>query len=398
MERFGAAVLVVVVAVVAAGCGGGMPAGEPETEAGAPAASGWTELPRGPLSPREAATGVWTGGEVLVVGGSDASPCPPSADCPLPETPPLLDGAAFDPASRTWRSIAPAPIPIGWASAAAVGDTTYYWVTDGGRPGERPAFLAYRISADRWDELPLPADEASWYALVAAGERLVAVNGSDEYGERPDFVFDAATETWAELPDDPQTDGFDRVMLWTGSELLLLDHELVPNPGSEKPSLPRIAAFDFETETWRRLPDSEDVLGAGPWLATNERVVFAGLGTADGGNNDWGREYPLGGILDLASGTWSELPQFPLEVTDSTFASGVVSNRAATYWGTNGWVLDLATDDWLELPEPAPEVHVGGRTVVAAGTDLFAFGGARFDSGTDFEGELLAEAYLWSPR
>lgn len=73
-------------------------------------AAAWGELPAPPLSPRETPTGFWTGEEVVLVGGSDAPPCPPTAACTVPRVAPLADGAAYDPATGAWRAIADAPV------------------------------------------------------------------------------------------------------------------------------------------------------------------------------------------------------------------------------------------------------------------------------------------------
>jgi hypothetical protein len=351
------------------------------------------------LSPRQFATGVWTGDEVLLIGGSDAPPCHPSAECATPETPPLADGAALDPDTGAWRAIAPAPLPIGWADAVVVGETAYLWIPGGPRPGERPAFLAYDIAGDRWSELPPPTEETGWYGIEAAGDLIVAFSGSDEQGERPDFVFDVTTGAWTQLPDDPNTDAFDRTMAWSGSELVLFDHELVPKPNSAEPSLVRVSAYDLEAGTWRDLPDSE-ILYSGPWLAAGSSLVNPTLGNADGGEVDnWGRSYPYGGVLDVATGEWSALPDPPVPVDDSTFSAGAFTADTALYAGDNGWVLDLTKNVWIDPPPPRDsDGWAGGQTVVAAGTDLFVFGGARIANGASAEVELLAVAWLWSPR
>ena len=112
------------------------------------------------------------------------------------------------------------------------------------RPQAPSAFLAYRIDDDRWDELALPPEDPHAYQLVTAGERIVAHSWGDEPREIPDFVLDPGSETWSELPDDPLSPGFDRVMRWSGGELLLFDHELVDNPRGELPL--RGAALDLE--------------------------------------------------------------------------------------------------------------------------------------------------------
>ncbi|MGH9039770.1 MAG: hypothetical protein ACRDZ3_06030, partial [Acidimicrobiia bacterium] len=217
--------LLVAFAALTAGCG----SADPAQPAAAQPDDRWERLPDPPLTPRNGAVGAWTGDEVIVVGGDEWS-CPPNASCAVPEFPPLADGAAYDPDSDTWRSIADAPVPFAWAETAVLGDTVYFWLPATGRVGTRPAFLGYSPATDTWAELAGPGVQAtdSWYRLVAAGDRLVAWAGSDEQGERPDWSFDPAAATWAQLPDDPLSDAFDREMAWAGDRIVLFDHELVP--------------------------------------------------------------------------------------------------------------------------------------------------------------------------
>ena len=117
-------------AVVVAGCG---TPGRTGPASSAPAER-WERLPDPPLSPRNGTVSVWTGDEVLVVGGDEWS-CPPNASCATPEFPPLGDGAAYDPEAKTWRSIADAPVPFAWAETAVIDGTVYFWVPETSRPG-----------------------------------------------------------------------------------------------------------------------------------------------------------------------------------------------------------------------------------------------------------------------
>lgn len=149
----------------------------------------WEELPAPPLSPRARVVGVWTGSEVLLVGG-DTWLCPPNASCVAPDEPPLSDGAALDPDTGSWRAIAPSPLPFSYASTAVLGDDVYFLVESGdGVAGARPVLLKYSLPDDRWEELPGPP-RAGLGSLVAAGEVLVAFAGSDEQGEVPDQFYD----------------------------------------------------------------------------------------------------------------------------------------------------------------------------------------------------------------
>ena len=68
-----------------------------------PASRSWRALPASPLKARFGHRMVWTGREAIVWGGSVASNGPdPLAGYPR-------DGAAYDPATNTWRTLMPAP-------------------------------------------------------------------------------------------------------------------------------------------------------------------------------------------------------------------------------------------------------------------------------------------------
>lgn len=331
----------------------------------------WRELPAPPISPREHPTGFWTGQEVVLVGGSDAPPCPPNASCRPAKTPPLADGAAYDPATGTWRSIAEAPVGFAWAEKALIGSTAYLWIVGEPRRPEAPsAFLAYRSDADRWEKLPLPtSDGAGWYHLGAAGDRVVAYTSSDEDRERPDFVFDPGSVTWSELPDDPLSPGFDRVLASNGDELVLFDHELVPNPGGDgSPASHRGATFDLDSRQWRVLEDPEEESAGLVW-------------TVDRG---W--------IVDPA---FAET--HPTQDGEPAVA-GVLGEFGSRYYGTtSGLVLDTTTSSWLRMPElVALDKAYGGATEVAVGSDLAVFLGSSWPEG-DADGELHSQAWLWSP-
>jgi hypothetical protein len=260
----------------------------------------WRETSPPPLSPREFPTGFWTGEEVILVGGSDAPPCPPWASCAAPTTPPLADGAAYDPRTDAWRPIAEAPVAFSWSYPVVAGSTAYLWVSGEPWRSQAPnAFLAYRIGEDRWEELDLPTAEPEQYHLVGAGDRVVAVASSGE-DARPDLMFDPAASAWSELPDDPFTPGFDRIAVWNGEELLLFDHGIAAVGDNDVPL--RGAAFDFESGLWRELDDPDgmwarvgpaaaspappeavgDAAGTTEVIAGDDRFVFLGSSWPEG--------------------------------------------------------------------------------------------------------------------
>lgn len=152
------------------------------------------------------------------------------------------------------------------------------------------------------------------------------------------------------------------------------------------------------------LADSQ-TLGVGEFFALEERLVNPSLGWADGGQNEWGRRYPNGGILDPATGQWSSLPKGPSGRDE--WSAGVTAAGQVHYVGDHGWLLDLDTRSWTDVPDrpgsgdadlsdEAAAQTVTGDAVAAAGQSLLVFGGVRWPHGT-FRGELLADAWLWTP-
>jgi hypothetical protein len=253
------------------------------------------------------------------------------------------------------------------------------------RRGPARVFLSYRIGSDRWRRSRPPArDTRVSYRLLGAGRRLIAVGGG--HGRPPFLMLDGTR--WRRLPPDPLGRANARSAAWSGEELVAF--ACGPSDGNS-PCLARAAAYDFGTRTWRRLPDSEINMMIGVWVAGGEgRIVNPTLGSSDGGEtNGWGRSYPNGGILDVGSGTWSELPDPPSE--NHWEGAAVLTADGGHYGAPNGYVLDTTTQTWQRIPR-LPEVQ--SRTVVAAGRDLFVFGGARFER---FKGILLANAKTWSP-
>jgi hypothetical protein len=363
---------------VVGGCGDEVTVGQsPDPHA---KAAGWKRLPDPPLSPRLGQVTVWTGSEVIVVGGDIGDPCPPNADCAR-ATAAARDGAAYDPAARTWRPIADAPVTLPAYTAGVVVKGHLFVRHDN-------ALLDYDVATDRWTTLPRPVSE--WYALVADGHRLVLVSGSDEDGDRPDLAYDVATERWSELPADPIGPAFNRGLIATPAGLVLTAQELVPNPGADGPSLVLAALLDRKTGRWTRLPDTGQ-LGGGSAGWTGTRIVDPSLGGADGGEvGNYGRTIPFGGIIDPVAKTWSPLPNPPHEFTGGWSVEAVGPALIAA----NGWIYNDSNKVWTEIPRPAGAPEQPGRGVwTGSGFTLVVIGGS------DRDEPRAADAYVtaaWS--
>lgn len=184
-RRFRAAVVLSAGALLLTACA------EPAPVADDVAAPGgtWAELPSAPLSPRLGAVTAWTGAEALFLGGDVAALCPPDAGCTsLPES--ATDGAALDPVTQTWRTLADAPHPIAAGTPSTVHGDTVHLVQ-----GDR--LVSYDASEDAWSVSPAaPLGEVTGDPAVLDDGTVVVVD--DERGR----VYDPATRTWSDLPDD----------------------------------------------------------------------------------------------------------------------------------------------------------------------------------------------------
>lgn len=375
--RLTALTAALVAATLVAGCGDGeLVAASPRS--GATPADGWRTGTPMPLSPRDIGAVAWTGAEVLVVGGDDSAPCPPTASCTGPDHY-RRDGAAYDPATGRWRALPDAPAEIPPYAAVAWLDGRMYV-----QAGRR--ILAFEPEGNTWTTLPGSVPE--WQDLVAHDRRLITVSGSDELGVRPDRAFDPVDGTWADLPEDPLGASFDRGAVSTPRGLVLLAKRLVPDPG-RTPAYVRAAVL--RDGRWRLLADS-DQLGGGQWAWTGQRLVDAALGGADGGEVDnYGRTIPFGGRLDPATGTWSRLPRTPEEGT-----GGWPVEAAGRLVAANGYVYDDAIGTWTRLRRP-PDAPDSPGSTVWAGTDLVVLGGHDDDRREAEHHGRTAAVWLWAP-
>jgi hypothetical protein len=186
-----------------------------------PTRQAWRRLPPAPLSARADATAVWTGQELLVLGGSPA----PRSDRDRPYT----DGAAYNPERHSWRRLAPSPQlrgPMVNQHLVWTGTRLLVW-TD-------------------WEQLQrstvtMPGGQ---HAIREEGRDGVDVWGYDPTGDR-----------WAVLPAAPGQPALGgAVMVWTGREVLSVTGRpyhgpaLARNPGGR---------YDPARNRWRRLADGQ---------------------------------------------------------------------------------------------------------------------------------------------
>lgn len=342
----------------------------------------WRELPAPPLSPRADAQAVWTGREVLVIGG-ETNPCPPNADCALSPSG-LRDGAAYDVRTNSWRPIPPAPVPVGPGDHLVVADGVV--VLSDTRSGSARWFT-YEPDHNRWtrvDDVPpgigeLPSAIGS-EVYVAAGRRVA--------------VYDVTRFRWSFLPADRIEPALAQRTL-TATDV----GPVVTGEDSSQPhdgSVPRLLLADvWDGSHWRRMPPSQQLAG-NAWSWTGTRMIDPEPFTLDGGEvNGWGRSYPMGGTLDPATGTWGPLPEALVNAPMGDDRGWAVSASGGPWIAVLGQVYDDSTGRVWQLPRPAGAPDYGIAAAWADGR-LLTFGGA--DSTQGYTGDALTRrAWIYTP-
>lgn len=298
--------------------GGGPPGGRPKADGAAydPADDRWRRLPPAPLAGRSWHAAVWTGSEMLVWGG--ARPASAGGSQVV-----LADGAAYQPATRTWRPITPAPLAGDTAVWTGAELLVFGRVGAGSNP--RLGGAGYNPKTGRWRQLaasPLPA--GNQFSIVLAGGTLAAFTYRDSERACHGGLYDLAAGTWRALRACPLLPIMYPQPLWTGSEIVLL--------------------------TW------------GPeWF--------------DGGKVDpWPERVYTNGIYDPASDTWRRPAARPARLQPGHGGRFVWTGREVLLWGGGGGVAyDPAADTWRPMAR-APFTRESA-SYAWTGTELLVWGG-----------------------
>lgn len=209
-----------------------------------PAARRWDEVAPAPLTGRSGHSAVWTGERMVVWGGSN-----------LERGEPFADGAAYDPARDRWERVAPAPLRgrsghtavwtgnemIVWGGDATPGRAAEGWRADG---------AAYDPASDSWRKIaPAPIAATRGATAVSTGERMLVWTGSDGAS------YDPVADTWTTIPESPLAVQRGGTAVWSAGELLVWGGVARPG-GRECPTEIEGAAYDPAAGRWRCLPES----------------------------------------------------------------------------------------------------------------------------------------------
>ena len=365
------------VAVVAVGVGSAL-LGSGRVSIGPSGGAGhWRELPAAPLSPRADALSVWTGSELVVVGG-DTEPCPPNASC-VEVASLRKDGAAYVPSTGRWHPIADAPIGVGPGDrlVAAGGKVVLRKrLTDG-----EARYFVYDPDGDSWTMIGTLGVEKGTGLPSALGSEMYVVSG------RRVSVLDVSRGSWRELPIDPIRPSLtQRSVPATDVGPVVTGYDSTqPNDG-RSPSV--VLADVFDGKTWRRLPATGQLDNL--WTWNGSRMVDADPSVVDGGETEpFPHPYPAGGLLDPATGEWSALPR----ALSADTGEGWGVNAAGPRWfASYGQVYDSQTGSVVRLSRPDGAAEEGTAAAWAEDSRV-VFGGATFGP----KSELSNQAWSWSP-
>lgn len=187
-------------------------------EAYNPATDTWRVI-KSPLERRTRAMGAWTGKLLIVAGGlAEAGGVPERV---------FRDGAAYNPATSTWRRLP--PMPERRAGGTAVWDGKEVLFLGGTAPGSRlPALrgMAYNPATNRWRLLPLMQYRRADFVAVPARGRTLVWGGqyrqggtwlTPPHGE----AYSQPANRWDALPVSPLRGRQAPVAVWTGRSMVI---------------------------------------------------------------------------------------------------------------------------------------------------------------------------------
>lgn len=283
-----------------------------------PSTRTWRTLPASPLSAREGQSAVWTGTEMIVWGGYD--------EVSQTHFRVTSDGAAYDPSTNRWHLLPASPLsPRADAYTVWTGSEM---IVLGGHPAVLtdtvrgfPDGAQYDPATGRWHRLPTPTPPDGhglvWAATVQTSGRLLAwsewsttqttgPNSSSTTAGIDLFAYDEQDASWRLLPSAATSSPVPEQVLWTGQVVIVRGAPHYCGGCFGPPITDATSAYDPATDTWTRLP--ADPLGG-------SHNVLASTGQALISFNAGGQIGPIvpgdASGYDPATRTWAMLPAAP---------------------------------------------------------------------------------------
>ena len=304
---------------------------------------------------------VWTGDRALVWGGHRGGL--------FSRFDAAEDGLSFDPVSGGWQPISEPPLPPfipafgAWTSEEllVLGTTTRGFDVVG---------AAYQPASRSWRTIPFPFRRSSGFTGVWTGTELVVWGGPDHsaHPRRRGLIYDPSTDSWRITSPSPIPGRWSHSAVWTGTEMIVWG-------GSNADSdLADGAAYDPATDTWRTIAPGP--LSSRQWLP----LIWTGREVIVWGGSSFSRSKADGAAYDPISDSWRRLPPAPLRPRHYHSVTWTGS-EVVIFGGYNyhrvfrdGVAYDPAADSWRRIAK-APIHARCCHSALWTGTEIFVFGG-----------------------
>jgi hypothetical protein len=310
----------------------------------------------------------------------------------------------FDGLAAGWTTLPEPPEVRNEAAVAWTGDAVLVWggfeFTGFGDEVVGAGGFVFDAADHRWERMPgSPLSPRVQPASAWTGRELLIWGGTDIRWERlfaDGAAYNPETETWRRLPEAP-IDARAPLAAWTGDELLVWGTAVRVDPRPRDG-----AAYDPETNEWRTIADAPiELTDATAVWTGREMVVF---GAALQGGNFPETETAIAAAYDPERARWRRLPDSTLSPQAST-AAWVGEELVAWDYGSRTATYDPRADEWSALPDvPLDSGECSPESVAVGDWILGEYCGqlARYDSvarrwsdltGTEFVGssfELVA--------
>lgn len=371
-----------------------------------PILEGWTPMAASPLSGRSGAVSAWTGSELLVWRGDGAfaDVCTVVGGVTRCGEQAPADGAAYDPATDTWRMLPPAPVDqdqgdqLNYAGVWTGSELVVWGGPDGTGAAYDPASDAWRTIAAG----PLVSGTRDT-TMVWTGSEAIVLGPSQTktdpvLGSGPGVAaYDPFTDRWRVLASSG-TDGLDLAAVWCGGAVLVVD-ETVP---SVEPAA-TAHRYDPSADRWTTI-DGPPLAATSELVCGGQQVIAVGRGTGGTEPAPTGLAVPspAAAILDLGANQWTLVDPPPVDASaDSVLVwtgteavlVGVPRGEASGQPPLGAAILDPSAGAWRTTMPP----DLSGRSdmaVVWADGELLVWGGAW---GIGFTSEPAADGARYRP-
>jgi len=351
-----------------------------------PVADSWEPMSSVNAPPGTFGSFVWTGTEAIAFGGCSGFP-----NCQTPEN----TGGRYDPATDTWTATGTAGAPSGrWYHGAVwTGEVMIIFAgTDGDdyfNTGGR-----YDPDTNTWTATSTVNAPTKRYLLypVWTGEQMIIWGG--KVSSRSGGRYDPDTNTWTPMSDeDPGANRARHAAVWTGTEMIIWGGEV----GVQDYNFGSV--YDPILATWRETAISDPLFGytepAAVWTGT-EMLVWGGHGSNF--VNSGGRYNPVTDNWTMM--TFTNAPE------GRVYHSGVWSGTEFIIWGGSTWFSEFdtdgarynpATNTWTALSTAGEPAGRRDHTAVWTGDVMIVWGGRGSSGEVGTGGRYDPATNSWSP-